>query len=323
MPETLSQPDAMPIPHSLVRALLPVAGVPREKVRIRSLDAHSNDVAEVRVADGRVLMVKRGRYPWSAARLRASRAAAALLRDADVLVPQPLALPAEMGAQPVEAYWRIDRPTLLELWPDLSPARRRQAVRSLGRLLRRVHGVAVHRHGPLDADHAPASLAAHLEADLGLRLFPAVEGVWPAALPHLERLIGVANRVAERLAGAPAVLLHGDVHLGNVLCEDDGAAVRCVGLLDLEGAAGGPAESDLAIAQVHHGALFAAPLPAGWFRTLLGGYRREPDPFVLGFYRAVHLANMGFHSALVGHGEHAAGVAAALGKEVEGLVPPE
>lgn len=321
MPEILSQPDAMPIPDSLVRALLPVAapGVPREKVRIRSLDAHSNDVAEVRIADGRVLMVKRGRYPWSAARLRASRAAADLLRDADVRVPQPLAIPDGMDARPVEAYWRIEHPTLLELWPALSPARRRQSLRSLGRLLRRVHGVAVDRHGQLGAGLAHASLAAHLQADLGVRLFPAVAAVWPAAAPHLERLIGLTTGLAERLAGAPAVLLHGDVHLGNVLCDDSGGTVRCVGLLDLEGAAGGPAESDLAIGQVHHGPLFAAPLPAGWFRILLRGYRRKPDPFALGFYRAVHLANMGFHSALVGHGVHAAGVGAALAREVETL----
>lgn len=321
MPEIVSQPDAMPIPDRLVRALLPVAapGMEREKVGIRSLDAHSNDVAEVHVPDGRVLMVKRGRYPWSAARLHASRTAAQMLRDSDVRVPQPIAIPEGVDARPVEAYWRIEHPTLLELWPVLRPARRRQALRSLGRLLRQVHGVAVNRHGPLGADAAPASLAAHLEGDLAGRLLPAVQGVWPAAATHLERLAGYVARLEERLAGAPAVLLHGDVHLGNVLCDDAGGAVRCVGLLDLEGAAGGPAESDLAIAQVHHGPLFAAPLPDGWFRILLRGYGREPDRFALAFYRAVHLANMGFHSALVGHGEHAADVAGMLAAEVEGL----
>lgn len=321
MPEILSQPDALPVPDSLVRALLPVAApdVEREKVRIRSLDAHSNDVAEVRVPDGRVLMVKRGRYPWSAARLQASRAAAEMLRDADVRVPQPIALPDGVDARPVEAYWRIEHPTLLDLWPVLPPARRRQALRSLGALLRRVHAVHVGRQGPLGAGTAPASLAAHLEVDLAGRLLPAVQGVWPAAAAHLERLAGLVSRLDERLAGAPAVLLHGDVHLGNVLCDDAGGTVRCIGLLDLEGAAGGPAESDLAIAQVHHGPLFAAPLPEGWFPTLLRGYGREPDPYALAFYRAVHLANMGFHSALVGHGEHARDVAGALAAELEGL----
>ena len=319
MPEILSQPDAMPIADRLVRALLPLAapGIAGETVRIRSLDAHSNDVAEVQVPDGRVLMVKRGRYPWSAARLRASRTAAALLVPTGVRVPQPLPLPDSMDARPVQAYWRIGHPTLLELWPALSATRRRQALGSLGSLLRRVHAVAVDRHGALGAGGAPASLQAHLEADLGTRLHPAAQGVWPAAAPHVARLAGLAGRLGEWLAGASPVLLHGDVHLGNVLCEDAGGAVRCVGLLDLEGAAGGAAESDLAIAQVHHGPLFTAPLPEGWFRALLDGYGREPDPFALAFYRGVHLANMGFHSALVGHAEHAADVAAALAREVE------
>lgn len=317
MTEILAQPDALPIPDHLVRALLPVAapGVERRQVRIRSLDAHSNDVAEVHVPGGRVLMVKRGRYPWSGERLRASRRAARLLRGAGVRVPQPLPLPAGVDARPVEAYWRIEHPTLLELWPSLSPARRRQALRSLGRLLRRVHAVPVERYGPLGAAEGAASLAGHVEADLGGRLLPAVEGVWPAAAPAVARLTDHARRLPD----APAVLLHGDVHLGNVLCHDREGAVRCVGMLDLEGAAGGPAESDLAIAQVHHGPLFAARLPAGWFRALLRGYRRQPDPFTLRFFRGVHLANMGFHSALVGHGEHAAGVAEALAREVEAL----
>jgi Ser/Thr protein kinase RdoA (MazF antagonist) len=322
--ETLSQPDAAPISDSLVRVLLPIVApkIARETVRIRTLDAHSNDVAEVRLSDGRALIVKRGRYAWSAARLRASRIAAGLLERTGVQVPQPLSLPEGVDARPLEAYWRIEHPTLLELWPALSPARRRQALRSLGRLLRRVHAVAVDRHGPLGAGGAPASAAAYLEADLGERLYPAVQGVWPSAAPHLARLVGLAGRMGERLAGTPPVLLHGDVHLGNVLCDDANGAVRCVGLLDLEGAAGGPAESDLAIAQVHHGPLFAAPLPEGWFGTLLRGYRRTPDPFVLAFYRGVHLANMGFHSALVGHAEHAADVAAALSREVEMLARP-
>lgn len=321
MSEILSQPHAIPIPDSLVRALLPVAapGVQPRQVRVRYLDAHSNDVAEVRVPDGRVLMVKRGRYPWSAARLSASRAAAGLLSGAYVRVPQPLPLPDGVDARPVEAYWRIDQPTLQELWPTLPPAHRRHALRSLGRMLRRVHRVEVGRHGPLGSGEPPASLEAHVAADLGGRLLPAVYGVWPQAAHCVERLVELVPRLAKRLAGEPAVLLHGDVHLGNVLCDTGYGGARCVGMLDLEGAAGGPAESDLAIAQVHHGPLFNAPLPDGWFRALMRGYGREPDAFALGFYRAVHLANMGFHSALIGHDVHAASVAEALAWEVDEL----
>ena len=322
MTEDLSQPDSAPIPDRLVRVLLPIAapGVELAQVRTRSLDAHSNDVAEVRVPDGRVLMVKRGRYPWSAARLRASRAAAELLSPTGALVPDPLPLPEGVDARPVEAYWRIPNPTLLELWPRLSPTLRRRALRSLGALLRRVHSVPAPRHGPLgDSEAAAPSMAAFLRADLGERLLPAVYGVWPEAAGMVERLVDAVGAVAARMDGAPPVLLHGDVHLGNVLCEERGGGVRAVGLLDLEGAAGGPAESDLAIAQVHHGEFFNAPLPDGWFGFLRRGYRRVPDPVVLRFYRGVHLANMGFHSALVGHDVHATSVAGALAQEVQGL----
>lgn len=322
IPEAPPQPHAAALPDRLFRRLLPIAAPdvePRE-VQVRHLTAHSNDVAEVRVPDGRVLMVKRGRYDWSAERMHASRAAAGMLAGTGALVPAPLALPEGLDTRPVEAYWRIPHPTLLERWPRLSPGARRRALRSLGALLRRVHGVRAPRQGPLGGgDGATGSLEGYLEADLGGRLLPAVEGEWPAGAPLLRRLVDAVQGMAARLREAPTVLLHGDVHLGNVLCRPSGAGVRCVGLLDLETAAGGPAESDLAVAQLQHGPLFGAPLERGWFELLLRGYRRPPDPQRLRFYRAVHLANMGFYSALVGHGEHAARVAAALAEEVRGL----
>lgn len=320
--EAPPQPDASAIPDRLFRRLLPIAapGVEPRQVRIRFLDAHSNDVAEVRVPDGRVLMVKRGRYPWSASRMHASRSAAGMLAGSGALVPAPLALPEGLDPRPVEAYWRIPHPTLLERWPRLSPAARCRALRSLGALIRRVHGVRAPRQGPLEpGDGVPGSLEAYLAADLGGRLLPAVEGEWPDAAPLLRQLVDAVPRMARRLGRAPSVLLHGDVHLGNVLCRTSGDRVRCVGLLDLETAAGGPAESDLAMAQLQHGPLFGAPLQQGWFELLLQGYRRVPDAPGLRFYRAVHLANMGYYSALIGHADHAARVAAALAHEVRGI----
>lgn len=322
IPEAPPQPDAATIPDRLFRRLLPIAapGVQPRQVQVRFLAAHSNDVAEVRVPDGRVLMVKRGRYPWSAARMDASRSAAGMLAGSGAVVPAPLPLPEGIDPRPVEAYWRIPHPTLLERWPGLSPAGRRRAIRSLGALLRRVHGVRAPRQGPLGArGGAPGSPEAYLSADLGGRLLPAVEGEWPDAAPPLRELVEAVPRMAERLRQVPPVLLHGDVHLGNVLCRPSGDGVRCVGMLDLETAAGGPAESDLAMAQLQHGPLFTVPLQKGWFELLLRGYRRAPDPLRLRFYRAVHLANMGFYSAMIGHAEHAATVAAALAREVRGL----
>lgn len=68
-----------------------------------------------------------------------------------------------------------------------------------------------------------------------------------------------------------------------------------------------------------HGPLFCHPLPEGWARWLREGYGSEPEPFALAFYRAYHLANLGYYSALVGHGEHAREVARALDAEVRAL----
>jgi hypothetical protein len=42
----------------------------------------------------------------------------------------------------------------------------------------------------------------------------------------------------------------------------------------------------------------------------------EFDPWTVGFFQAVHLANLGFHSALLGHRIHAARVARALHQAV-------
>lgn len=325
MSVTLAQPNAAPLPDdliaSLTRAVAPVAGgaQPRDVV---FRDQHSNDVAEIRYSDGRTLMVKRGRYDWVAPRFRTSRRAAELLRHhTRIRAPRPLEIPAGLHEQPVEAYWRIDLPTLQDLWPTLGCQARDAALRSWGAVLRDLHSVELHGFGPIHEGAGEyASLTDFLEADLGGRLYPAVAAVWGEGLAVLERLRSAIPAVAAR-AHVPARLLHNDLHMGNVLCEAASGAVACVGLLDLETAIAGPAEADLASVEVHHGPLFAQPLAGDWFAELCAGYARDLDPFVLSFFRAYHLINMGFYSALVGHAEHAADVAAAARREVGMLQP--
>ena len=318
-----THPHATPLPERLVTALLrrvAADGPDPGEATICFHDQHSNDVAELRFADGRALMVKRGRYPWAGKRFETSRIASDLLRPRGVIVPTPLPLPEGLDDRPVEAYWRIPLPTLQELWPGLSRREREDALRSLGSLLRRVHSVCLPEHGPLQATAStPIPLSAHLHEDLIGRLFPAVAADWPSAAGALGRLADAIPALASRLQGCEVAVVHNDLHVGNVLCEAGPDGVRCVGLLDLETAGGAPRESDLAVAQLHHGALFCQPLPDGWFRCLLEGYGTDPDPLVLSFYRAYHLANMGYYSALVGHREHAGEVARALDMEVETL----
>lgn len=321
MTHTLAQPNATPLSDSLVAALLArVYGEDRtvEPAAVRFHDMHSNDVAEVLLDCGRTLMVKRGRYDWAVERFETSRAASELIRErTDLVVPAPLDIPLVVDALPVEAYWRIRLPTLQEIWPGLSASERADALRSWGALATRVHRIRLAGHGALQVALAePRSLEEHLEADIGERLLPAVEQTWPAAAAGVAELLEHVPELAERSGAGGGVLLHNDLHMGNVLCETSGGQIRCVGLLDLETAAGGPAESDLAIAQVQHGPLLGQPLEEGWFSILLEGYGLAPDPFALGFYRGYHLANLGYYAALVGHAEHAAGVAAALAEEV-------
>lgn len=318
-----THPQATPLPERLVTDLRRrvAAGDPNAgDVTVCFHDRHSNDVAELRFADGRALMVKRGRYLWARERFETSRIASDLLRPRGVIVPAPLPLPDGLDERPVEAYWRIPLPTLQECWPGLSRREREIALRSLGCLLRRVHSVCLSRYGPLqETASTPVPLSVHLHEDLAARLLPAVAAAWPEAVRALQRLVEAVPALARRLHSCEAAIAHNDLHIGNVLCEVGPDGVRCVGLLDLETAAAAPPESDLAAAQIHHGPLFCQPLPEGWFRCLLDGYGADPDPFVLAFYRAYHLANMGYYSALVGHGEHARAVAQVLDAELEAL----
>lgn len=315
-----TQPGAARIPPDLVRSILVAAcGGDGEapSFELVSHDHFSNDHADVKLVDGRRLVVKRGRHPWSAARLRTSRIVAGLLRDrVGIVAPRPLEIPPELDGVPLDAYWRIELPTLAEAWPRLGGGERRSAMRSLGRLVRRIHGVRFAGHGALTGG-TPATLFRVLADELKGRLLPAVSDGWPAGVPLVERLVEDSPEVAGR-AGAAGVLLHGDLHLGNVLCEraEDGA--RCVGLLDLECAHAGPAESDLARLAVMHTDLFGMELDGPWLEWVLEGYGRTADPVLFGFYSTYHLVELGFYSALVGHDWHADRVAAAAG----GTAPP-
>jgi len=289
MPPHTAPPDRVPLPDPLLASVVSAAtsgsGRP-DPAGIRRSDAHSNEVAMVPLVDGRTLVVKRGRFDWAAGRFEVARRASRLFHEAGIVAPRPLRLPAALDERPLEAYWRIESPTLEEVWPGMDPAGREAALRSLGRLVRRLHRTPLRGYGPLGeegGDHR--SLAEHLAADLGERLLPAASAGWEEGAPILEELVERLPVLAERVRDRPATLLHNDLHLGNVLCEVDGARVRCVGFLDLEASAAGVPESDLAILQTLHGALFARPLPGAWFARVREGYGGTLDPWTLHFFR--------------------------------------
>lgn len=280
-------------------------------------DAHSHDLVEIRLDDGRSLMLKRGRHPWSARGFENSRLAAALLRDAGVVAPRHVDLPARLRAEALEAYWRIPLPTLRDVWPRLPERARAEALRSWGALLRRAHAVETPGHGAIDgAAREGHPLQWFLAHELAVRLFPATAAVWPAGLGTVEGLLEGIPEIAALIGDRRGALLHGDLHMANVVCEEDHGTVRCVGLLDLEETLCGPPEADLARAHLLHGRLFGRPLEAGWFDRLLEGYARPVDPLVLGYFRAYHLVNLGYFAALTGLDAHAAELAVAAEAEL-------
>ncbi|MEX2572025.1 MAG: aminoglycoside phosphotransferase family protein [Gemmatimonadota bacterium] len=284
-------------------------------------DQHSNDFAEVRLRNGRSLIVKRARYDWAEPRFRASRVASRMIRqETMVAVPAPLPVPAELDARPLEAYWRIELPTLEEILPRLDDRSRPRALRSWGELASRLHAVRVDGFGPVgDPATAGRPLDRYLREELAERLLPAITDKWPAAVSTVHRMVRVIDEVAERVGGRSR-LVHNDLHAGNVLCEiDDGGEVRCVGLIDLETALGAPREADLAIMEVQHSGLFGDSIPGPWLRDVYAAYSEQVDPWVVHFYRAFHQVNMGFYSAIIGHHEHADQVAGAAAREVADL----
>ena len=306
--------------HALAAALAAVhARWPDARpVGVRRCEQHTNPRLEVRYEDGRTLVVKRGEAEWVRQRFAASHAACGLLRRrTGVVAPEPIPLPDAGRHPPLEVYWKVELVTLAESWPCLDAKGRARALRDWGRLLRRVHRVRPRGNGALPhAERAPGSLQAHLAADLGERLLPAVRQTWPGGVDVVEALIDAVPAVASR-AGAP-VLLHGDPHQGNVLCRMEGTRIRCSGVIDLEAAWSGPPEADVAVAELIHGPLFD-PLPDGWAAEFRRGYGGVLDAAALAFYRAVHLANLGYHAALTGLHGHAADLLQAARTAVEGL----
>lgn len=303
------------VPEILDRVAEPEATVGHE---VRRRDRHSNQVLEVHLRDGRILVIKAGIGPGAMARFRTSAHAARLARDrAGLAAPRHLAV-RDLGERPVLVYWWLPGPTLEELLAGAGDAERRRLLVDWGELVARLHGIALPAYGPLPPPQVKTTLGEFLERDLGERLAGAVAHHLPEGSPTLDRLLDAVRETEARCRG-PATLVHCDLFDRNVLCRDDGGEARCVGLLDFEDAFAGPAEADLAKAEVLHGPLFGQPWDPSWLEPFLEGYGRSPEGFLVGYFRAWHLLNMGFHAALSGWQDHALQVARVAAAEVGSL----
>lgn len=311
-----------PFTEELVRDLLLTMAdrlpeAPPQEIRLNT--QYSNELAQVWYPDGRTFVVKRARYAQMASRFHTDHLASRLLRSqAGVLAPDCEVL-TDRGGEPVLVYWWIPNPTLEELWTSIPEASCPEVLQDWGRLMRRIHAIQLPSHGPLlEAVQGSRSLGDFLRADLVGRLEPEIRYRWPEAEVVLQDMIRVIPEVQTR-AGAEAALIHNDLFNANVICEQVGDTIRCVGVLDLEDAFAGPPEADLARTEILHGPLFGRPLEPTWFSHVLAGYGNEPDPLVHGFFRAFHMLNMGYYARLTGLDAHAADVQWALERELAAL----
>lgn len=286
---------------------------------MRLSEGYCNELIEVELSGGEALILKRARFEWGSTRLRASRAAASLLRRrTGIVVPSHLDIERDDQGRAIEAYWRIPLPTLKDVWRTIPEKRQPQALRSWGALLRRVHKATPGRYGQLLDAGQDHRLEQHLWTDLHDRLRPALEAVWPEALKAVQVMLDRIDRVGELLATRPAVLVHNDFHMGNVLCEERPRSIRCVGVIDLESAWAGPAESDVAQLQLLHGQAFGHPLRRDWYEHFSRGYGSELDPELLSFFRMLHILNLGYFAAHSGWSAHVKELESELDVELRG-----
>lgn len=304
---------------SIAAVLNRVQGGAQHEAQLQRASGYCSELIEVELPGGDALMLKRAHFDWVGARLRASRAAANLLRRrTGVLVPRHLDLERDARGRAIEAYWRIPLPTLQEVWAALPEKQQPQALRSWGALLRRVHKATPGGYGRLLDAGQKHQLDDFLHTDLRDRLRPALKSVWPFALASVDALLRGLDGIGELLAGRPAVLVHNDFHMGNVLCERRPRSIRCVGVIDLESAWSGPAESDVAQLQVLHGPAFGYPLAPDWTVHFARGYGASLDRELLRFFRMFHLLNLGYFAAEAGWARHVDDLARELTSEMNG-----
>ena len=267
---------------------------------ITSLSGYSNNMICLNLGDGRSLMVKCAQYHWAGPRFQSSRRASMLLRQrTSVVTPEHVPIDAKIEDKPVLAYWFIPLTPLEDIWTDLNFIQKVKAIQSLGSLLSNVHRVKVDYAGSLsDEEPSHDTISSFMESDLLERLKPAVWAKWYDAVPVLDQLAQMASELPKK---DDPVLIHNDLHLGNVLCEQEEEEISCGGLLDLEAAEGGSWVSDIASATIMYNPLFFGK-ETEWIedfeKYLQEGYGKEADPFLLHFFKTYHLLNLGFFSIL-------------------------
>lgn len=280
----------------------------------------SNNLVRLTFDDGRKLVIKQSQYDWAQPRFDCACNASQLVSQQSAIVtPRHINIPKEVVDYPTMAYWYLPYPTLKELWPELSLEQKKQASKSLGSMLRKMHQIEVSNYGLLQKEHSYRSLSSFMLSELRERLKPAIAAKWPDVLPMVNRLIKIAENLPDRENNAN--LVHNDMHLGNILCNENNGEIKCVGLIDWEEAGGGRWEADLASAMtLHHPLFFSSKLKGNrlenFGQCIAEGYGKKPDSKLLRFFRLYHLIDLGFFSAMNEDYQHAR----RIGKKASGLL---
>jgi aminoglycoside phosphotransferase (APT) family kinase protein len=169
-----------------------------------------------------------------------------LQREAQLLQSLPYGVHAPQPVAVGTAAWgewmvtvRLPGLELSRLWSCLRPDERELAITELGAVLKTLHQVPAPLDGPAgEAEDCPHPLPVE-------RLLTLLAQA--ANLPGVDRglLISATERVretADALDENPTTLVHGDLHLENVLADARG---HISGLLDFEWAQAGPPDLDL------------------------------------------------------------------------------
>ncbi len=226
--------------------------------RVLALNSYENRVFRIGLEDAPAVVAKFYRPGrWSAAQVREEHAFAQELAEAGLSVVAPL----EIEGRTLHRYEGFDY-ALFPLQGGRAPdPGDRETLRTLGRELGRLHAIGAAR----PFVHRPAlDLASH-----GIEPVEALlDGGWlPEALEDsfttlADALLDGCEAAFERAGAIPAIRVHGDFHLGNLLWREGR-----VHLVDLDDCAMAPAIQDLWM--LLNGAPHEREAQLGW---LLEGY---------------------------------------------------
>ncbi|WP_431838491.1 phosphotransferase family protein [Cellulomonas sp. Y8] len=190
---------------------------------------------------GEALVVKTAPAGAAPDLLRAAQAQESA-RAAGVPVPRTVAARVVAGTQ-VHVTERVAGLGWSEVHPYAGDAVRRAVLAELTGVLTRLRAAVRPGFGELDAPGEPERAA------LRERTRRRVPAGW--RLDAAERLLDRYDVLFD--GGAGAVLVHGDLHHGNVLVRPDGPGWRLAAVLDWDSAWAGPADADAARAALWDG----------------------------------------------------------------------